>query len=132
MCQIILSYNLSLPERQCLAYPANTSDLKLLEWVKPSTNPVIENPPDEGSADFFRDPSTAWRDGERYFIAIGAAFAGSGAALVYCSTDQMNSWSYVGVLNNGTFPGMQRSMCNIDIPRGLLGMSRFLCYAARP
>lgn len=88
-----------------MAYPVNVSDLSLLEWSKPSTNPVIPSPPSQVSSGSFRDPTTAWLVGDSYFIAVGSSYNGVGAALVYESSDNMASWDYVGILNSDAFGG---------------------------
>ncbi|KAM0887112.1 hypothetical protein ACQ4PT_029258 [Festuca glaucescens] len=73
---------------QNLAFPQNTSDPFLRDWVKPSSNPVIALP-DDVLKWKFRDPSTAWvgRDG-LWRLAVAAGFKdGTGSTLVYRSQE---------------------------------------------
>nr|CAB3486073.1 unnamed protein product [Digitaria exilis] len=72
---------------QNVALPKNPSDPLLLEWHKPSYNPVIPLPADV-AGDNFRDPSTAWRGGDKLWrIAVSAEVAGVASTLVYRSSD---------------------------------------------
>ncbi|KAL6900786.1 hypothetical protein ACP4OV_005462 [Aristida adscensionis] len=80
---------------QNVAYPKNSSDPLLREWVKPDYNPVIV--PEGGiNATQFRDPTTAWLgDGGAWRLLIGSVTNGSrGVAYVYRSRD-FRRWARV-------------------------------------
>lgn len=55
-----LAQNKYYSQVQAIARPANASDPKLKLWIK-SPAPVIAQPPPNGLAAQFRDPTTAWR-----------------------------------------------------------------------
>ncbi|KAG2575457.1 beta-fructofuranosidase, insoluble isoenzyme 7-like isoform X1 [Panicum virgatum] len=76
---------------QNVAFARNPSDLLLLEWDKPSFNPIIPQPADV-TGNNFRDPTTAWlgRDGLWRF-AIAAEVDGVGSTVIYRSADFV-SW----------------------------------------
>ncbi|KAM0039097.1 putative sucrose:sucrose fructosyltransferase [Helianthus debilis subsp. tardiflorus] len=61
-----------LSQLQCVAYPANSSDPLLVEWVKYEHNPILAPPLGVGLKDF-RDPSTLWigPDG-KYLMVMGS------------------------------------------------------------
>lgn len=92
---------------QCLAYPANTSDPFLLDWVKDVHNPVIAPPPGV-SRDSFRDPSTAWLspDGIRWRITVGSEINKTGLSFVYETNDFVNYMLSNGFLHKVPRTGM--------------------------
>ncbi|CAI9302580.1 unnamed protein product [Lactuca saligna] len=89
--QIIMLYSgnaFDLSQLQCLAYPLNSSDPLLLDWIKYSGNPILFPPPGVGLKDF-RDPSTLWigPDG-KYRMVMGSKHNDTiGCALVYHTTN---------------------------------------------
>ncbi|XP_051119605.1 acid beta-fructofuranosidase-like [Andrographis paniculata] len=88
--ELIMLYTGSTNESvqvQNLAYPANSSDPLLVDWVKYSGNPVLVPPPGIGPTDF-RDPTTAWRTPEgKWRITIGSMINKTGISLVYDTDD---------------------------------------------
>ncbi len=77
-------------QRVCIA----TSDDDLVLWQKHAANPVIASPPDGMKVTGFRDPSV-WREGESWYMAIGAGIHDiGGAVLLYRSSDLL-SWEYL-------------------------------------
>ena len=46
---------------QAEARPANDSDLMLVRWLKPPSNPISVQLPPGGTHAQFRDPTTVWR-----------------------------------------------------------------------
>lgn len=88
--QIAMLYTGSTAESvqvQNLAYPANTSDPLLLDWIKYPGNPVLV-PPEHIEYNEFRDPTTGWLgpDG-KWRIAIGSKINDTGITLIYYTTD---------------------------------------------
>ncbi|XP_051217232.1 beta-fructofuranosidase, insoluble isoenzyme 2 isoform X1 [Lolium perenne] len=81
-------------EVQNVAFPKNSSDPLLREWVKPAHNPVIV--PEGGiNATQFRDPTTAWYADGHWRILVGALSGASrGVAYVYRSRD-FRRWTRV-------------------------------------
>ncbi|KAL1548061.1 beta-fructofuranosidase [Salvia divinorum] len=72
---------------QNLAYPADSSDPFLIDWVKYSGNPVLVPPPGIDIKDF-RDPTTAWKTAEgKWRVAIGSKIKKTGMSLVYETKD---------------------------------------------
>ncbi|KAG6431486.1 hypothetical protein SASPL_109565 [Salvia splendens] len=72
---------------QNLAYPADSSDPFLIDWVKYSGNPVLVPPPGIDIKDF-RDPTTAWKTSEgKWRVAIGSKIKKTGMTLVYETKD---------------------------------------------
>ncbi|KAF5790443.1 putative sucrose:sucrose fructosyltransferase [Helianthus annuus] len=81
-----MSTNLS--QLQCLAFPKNSSDPLLMDWVKYDGNPVLYPPPNIGPKDF-RDPSNLWigPDG-KYRMIMGSKHNNTiGCVLVFHTTD---------------------------------------------
>lgn len=58
-------------------------------------NPIISEPPCDGSKDF-RDPKVTVIDG-KYYMVVGSGKDGIGKVLLYKSEDLLN-WEYIGVL----------------------------------
>ncbi|XP_057771525.1 beta-fructofuranosidase, insoluble isoenzyme CWINV1-like isoform X2 [Salvia miltiorrhiza] len=76
-------------QEQNVAIPKNLSDPNLIEWIKPSYNPVMA-PTQQNmiNASSFRDPTTAWlgRDG-RWRLIVGNKVGRRGRALMFRSRD---------------------------------------------
>lgn len=94
---------------QNLAFPANSSDPLLLDWVKyDAGNPVLVPPAGISTVDF-RDPTTAWYsagDGA-WRLAIGSKDAQkTGIALVYATRDFISYDLLDGVLHAVPRTGM--------------------------
>ncbi len=98
-----LLYTGSGPERQvqCLACSDDG-----VEFVKYSGNPVISEPPADGSPEDFRDPKV-WRHDGTWHMVAGTRKAGRGRALLYRS-DDLRDWRYGGILAESD--GTQGSM----------------------
>ncbi|MFO8009022.1 MAG: glycoside hydrolase family 32 protein [Candidatus Brocadiia bacterium] len=98
-----LLYTGSAPERQvqCLACSDDG-----VEFVKYPGNPVIADPPSDGSPEDFRDPKV-WRHDGVWHMVVGTRGDGRGRALLYRS-DNLRDWSYAGVLAESD--GSQGSM----------------------
>ncbi|XP_078448103.1 beta-fructofuranosidase 1-like [Wolffia australiana] len=94
---------------QNLAFPANSSDPLLLQWVKhDAANPVLFPPPGVSSLDF-RDPTTAWFSpgDSSWRLAIGSKDRHrAGVALVYSTRDFLSFELLDGVLHAVPGTGM--------------------------
>jgi beta-fructofuranosidase len=73
-------------EQQCIAFPPDPSESLLTEWIKSDFNPVY-------SAQFARDPTTAWNNGTHWQLAIGQ----NGHASLLTSSDFL-LWQNTGIL----------------------------------
>uniref|UniRef100_A0ACD5WDG4 Uncharacterized protein n=2 Tax=Avena sativa TaxID=4498 RepID=A0ACD5WDG4_AVESA len=79
---------------QNLAYPRNSSDPLLREWIKPASNPVIV-PEGEMNKTLFRDPTTAWRADGLWRLLVGSREGTTrGVAYLYRSQD-FKRWTRV-------------------------------------
>lgn len=87
-------------EQQCIAESTDG-----VHFVKYAGNPVIRQPPLEGSADF-RDPKVWFEDG-LWHMVLGTTKDGRAKAVLYQS-DDLRAWQYVGVLfeSDGTLGDM--------------------------
>eukprot|EP01121_Diplochlamys_sp_Union-15-3_P020246 TRINITY_DN7853_c0_g1_i3.p1 TRINITY_DN7853_c0_g1~~TRINITY_DN7853_c0_g1_i3.p1 ORF type:complete len:528 (-),score=100.39 TRINITY_DN7853_c0_g1_i3:260-1843(-) len=83
-------------EKQAVALPKNVSDPFLIDWIKPSYNPIISSPPPNGNAGNFRDDTTAWEANGVWNILVGSEVSGIGAVALYSTIDFMN-WTYSGI-----------------------------------
>jgi len=79
-----------LIQSQCLATSKDG-----IVFEKYEGNPVIPEPPEEGSVDF-RDPRV-WEHDGKWYAVIGSCKSGKGKALLYYS-DNLRKWDYAGVL----------------------------------
>ncbi|KAL2898665.1 Fructan 6-exohydrolase [Bienertia sinuspersici] len=83
---------------QILAFPKDSSDPYLKEWVKVPENPVMVATPNNNMIDpkNFRDPSTAWKlsDG-KWRVVIGTQQGDHGSAALFTSEDFVN-WTDTG------------------------------------
>ncbi|MDD5600795.1 MAG: glycoside hydrolase family 32 protein, partial [Actinomycetota bacterium] len=77
-------------QSQCLA-----ASVDGIVFEKYKGNPVITEPPPDGSVDF-RDPRV-WKHNRKWYMVIGSCKDGKGVALLYCS-DNLREWDYIGVL----------------------------------
>ncbi|KAK1441425.1 hypothetical protein QVD17_07309 [Tagetes erecta] len=89
--QIMMFYTgnaYDLSQLQCLAYPANSSDPLLIDWIKYGGNPILSPPPGVGLKDF-RDPSSLWKGPDsKYRMVMGSKHNNTiGCALVYHTTN---------------------------------------------
>lgn len=92
----MLFYTGVWPETQCLA----TGSEDMVNWQKYAGNPIIAAPPDDLAITDFRDPRV-WRDGDAWYMTIGAGIEDvGGAVLLYRSTDLFN-WDYLHPLHIG-------------------------------
>ncbi len=89
-----------LRQVQCLAVSRDG-----IHFTKDADNPVIAEPPPEGSANF-RDPNI-WRHGGHWYMVLGTCRDGKGKAVLYRSED-MKHWEYKSVLaeSDGTLGTM--------------------------
>ncbi|CAI0627929.1 unnamed protein product [Linum tenue] len=81
---------------QNLAFPKNLSDPLLEQWEKSTRNPIM-TPPQGVPGDFFRDPTTAWRDpgpDGKWNVIVGGLIKNEGMAILYQSEDFV-SWTKV-------------------------------------
>lgn len=90
----------SLRQVQCLAVSKDG-----IHFTKDPDNPVIAEPPPEGSANF-RDPNI-WRHGDYWYMVLGTCREGKGKAVLYRSKE-MKRWEYIGVMveSDGTLGTM--------------------------
>lgn len=90
----------SLCQVQCLAVSRDG-----VHFIKDPENPVIGQPPPEGSANF-RDPNI-WRHNDWWYMVLGTCQDERGKAVLYRSRD-MKQWEYIGVMaaSDGTLGTM--------------------------
>lgn len=106
----VISYTCVGPtgELQCQAYPPDLSDPLLKDmWVKDARNPLIAQPPPNGTGDF-RDDTTAWWDSGRqvWVMAVGARLHSADASVVLYTSADFNAWTYSNVLFTDPGAGM--------------------------
>lgn len=78
-------------QRQCLAFPTNSSDKFLRSWTKSKFNPVIAQPPKGAGYQSFRDPTEAWRDSqENWVFAVGTSFYSNPSVVIYSTSNYSN------------------------------------------
>jgi beta-fructofuranosidase len=87
-----LIYTGVFPEVQCLA----TGSDDLVSWEK-RREPVIAAPPADLDLFGFRDPCV-WRDGENWFMALGAGIKHVGGAVLLYRSSDLIQWNYLGPL----------------------------------
>jgi beta-fructofuranosidase len=87
-----LVYTGVAPEVQCIA---NGSD-DLLTWHK-RLDPVIAAPPEGLDVFGFRDPCV-WRDGDLWYMALGAGIKDVGGAILLYTSSDLTAWDYFGPL----------------------------------
>ncbi|PTL39091.1 glycoside hydrolase family 32 protein [Alkalicoccus saliphilus] len=81
-------------EVQCGAYSTDG-----IQFTKMTQNPIISSPP-KGASEDFRDPKVIYKNG-KWLLVIGTSFDDLGSAVYYSSQD-LTSWTYEGVLLQGT------------------------------
>jgi beta-fructofuranosidase len=84
---------LNLQETQCLMTP---TDPELKNWTKLDA-PVIAEPPAGMQVNGFRDPSP-WRQGDWWYMVLGAGVANRGGVVLLYKSKDLRSWEYVHVL----------------------------------
>jgi beta-fructofuranosidase len=93
-------------ESQCLAW---SDDPRLIRWTK-APQPVVPLPPPGIAITGFRDPS-AWKQGEWYYMTVGAGEAKvGGCVLLYRSkvtgaSRDLHQWEYMHKLTSGEWNG---------------------------
>jgi beta-fructofuranosidase len=88
-------------EMQCLAW---SDDARLIHWTK-AEKPIIPMPPEGMKITGFRDPS-AWKQGDWYYMTVGAGEAKvGGCVLLYRSKAIDHGWEYAHKLTSGAWNG---------------------------
>ncbi|GIM28829.1 invertase [Clostridium polyendosporum] len=87
-------------ETQCIATSRDG-----INFTKYENNPVIPNPPEDGTQDF-RDPKV-WKHEDKWYMVVGNSSNGKGRVLLYYSED-LREWNYKGVIaeSDGTLGDM--------------------------
>lgn len=75
----------------CLAMPV---DGDLVEWRKYARNPVISATPAEVPTTMYRD-HTLWREGDDWFMGVGAGIDGQGGAVLLYRSRDLVEWHYL-------------------------------------
>ena len=88
---------LNLRETQCLL---TSSDPELKTWTKLET-PVIAEPPPGMQVNGFRDPSP-WRQGDWWYMVLGAGVANRGGVVLLYKSKDLHSWEFMHVLAGRT------------------------------
>jgi beta-fructofuranosidase len=83
----------SYREAQCLM---TSTDPELKVWTKLAA-PVIAEPPTGMQVNGFRDPSP-WRQGDSWYMVLGAGIANRGGVVLLYKSKDLHSWKYVHVL----------------------------------
>lgn len=92
-----------IQESQCVAW---SDDPELVKWTK-LPQPIIPVPPEGMKITGFRDPSV-WKQGEWYYMTVGAGEAEvGGCVLLYRTTDLRDpgGWKYLHKLTSGEWNG---------------------------
>ena len=87
-------------ESQCLAW---SEDAALIHWTK-AEKPVIPLPPQGMAITGFRDPSV-WKQGEWYYMTVGAGEAKVGGCVLLYRSRDLHSWEYQHKLTSGAWTG---------------------------
>ena len=87
-----LIYTGIAPEVQCVAVGSDD----LLSWEK-RAEPIIAAPPQGLELFGFRDPCV-WKDGNRWYMAVGAGIKGVGGAVLLYQSADLIQWDYIGPL----------------------------------
>jgi beta-fructofuranosidase len=88
----VLTYSVACGKAIVNSYPLNASDPKLINWTKPSFNPVIEVPATVKGG--FRDPTTAWQGTDKTWRMLVGCGNGEGTCM-FKSKNFVN-WTYTG------------------------------------
>lgn len=94
----------NIEESQCLAW---SDDPKLVNWTKNSV-PVVPRPPEGMEITGFRDPS-AWKQGEWYYMTVGAGVENVGGCVLLYRSKDLKSWEYLHKLTSGKWDGKKTS-----------------------
>jgi beta-fructofuranosidase len=89
-----------LRESQCLAW---SDDPDLIHWTK-LPQPVIPDPPLGIKITGFRDPSP-WKQGNAYYMTVGAGIARVGGCVLLYRSDDLKHWTYLHQLTSGQWNG---------------------------
>jgi beta-fructofuranosidase len=87
-------------EAQCLAW---SDDQKLIHWTK-EPQPIVPLPPPGMTVTGFRDPS-AWKQGDWYYMTVGAGEAGVGGCVLLYRSKDIKQWEYLHKLTSGKMTG---------------------------
>ncbi len=92
----VLSYSVACGESIVNAIPSDVDDPNLVNWTKPSYNPVIPLPPSVTGG--FRDPTTAWQGADKVWrLLVGC---GDGEGTCEFKSIDFVSWTYVGAFHS--------------------------------
>eukprot|EP01129_Flabellula_baltica_P006363 TRINITY_DN2371_c0_g1_i1.p1 TRINITY_DN2371_c0_g1~~TRINITY_DN2371_c0_g1_i1.p1 ORF type:complete len:540 (-),score=112.24 TRINITY_DN2371_c0_g1_i1:946-2526(-) len=84
---------------QCLAFPANMSDSKLVKWDKLKKNPLLVRQPIGATG--WRDPQV-WKEENTYYMIVSGGLPGKGGAIFLYQSDSLNSgWTFSSVFISG-------------------------------
>jgi beta-fructofuranosidase len=89
-----------IQESQCLAW---SDDPQLVHWTK-EPEPVIPAPPPGMRITGFRDPS-AWKQGDSYYMTVGAGEAKVGGCVLLYTSKDLRQWQYLHKLTGGEWNG---------------------------
>ncbi len=80
---------------QATAVPVNASDPRLKLWKKSPSNPIISQPPPDGTLAQFRDPVSAWKQVHQLFYFTESSLASLTIAerSKSCTGDQIHQCS---------------------------------------
>ena len=84
------------PQVQCVA----KGNDGLVFWRKLDRNPVVAGPPVDLKVTGFRDPSI-WREGDWWWMTVGAGFQGQGGAVLLYASKDLSHWDYLSPLFSG-------------------------------
>jgi beta-fructofuranosidase len=92
----VLTYSVACGKAIVNAFPLDVSDPLLINWTKPSYNPVIPLPPSVTGG--FRDPTTAWQGADKIWrLLVGC---GDGEGTCQFKSADFVSWNYVGAFHS--------------------------------
>lgn len=92
--------NDKIQESQCLAW---SDDPQLIHWTK-DPKPIVPLPPPGLQITGFRDPS-AWKQGNWYYMTVGAGVAKVGGCVLLYRSKDIKSWEYMHQLTSGIWNG---------------------------
>ena len=87
-------------ESQCLAW---SDDPKLIKWTR-EPYPIVPTPPPGMKITGFRDPS-AWKQGDTYYMTVGAGEAEVGGCVLLYKSKDLKQWQYLHKLTSGKWNG---------------------------
>jgi beta-fructofuranosidase len=90
----------NIQESQCLAW---SDDPQLVHWTK-DPQPIIPLPPPGMKITGFRDPSV-WKQGESYYMTVGAGEAKVGGCVLLYTSKDLKQWQYLHKLTSGEWNG---------------------------